>query len=101
MRADVSTFTVCAAGEPNVRTGGSKAPRILTDRDGGHDQRVAVEQRRRLGAHVAAEVVQQQLLLLGEAGRGLGHGGGDGSGLLVGHVESGGDLAKGVNGWVD
>jgi len=43
---------------------------ILTDWNSRHDEGIAVEERRRLGAHVAAEVLQQQLLLLGEA-RGL------------------------------
>lgn len=43
---------------------------LLTDWNGRHDKGIAVEQRRRLGAHVAAKVLQQQLLFLGEA-RGL------------------------------
>lgn len=55
---------------------------LLTNWDRRHDERVAVEQRRRLGANVSAEIVQQQLLLLGEPRRC-----GGGGGLLVGHGE--------------
>jgi len=37
--------------------------------DGGHDERVSVEERRRLGGDVAAEVLEQELLLPGQFGR--------------------------------
>lgn len=57
---------------------------ILTDGDGRHDEGVSVEQRRRLGADVATEVVQQQLLLLGESGGRL-----DDISLLVRHCSIG------------
>lgn len=39
----------------------------LTNGDRRNDEGIAVEQRRRLGRHISAEILQQQFFLLGES----------------------------------
>lgn len=51
---------------------------VQPDGDGGHDERVPEEQRRRLGRQVAAEILEEQVLLGLLLGAAFGsHGGGD------------------------
>ena len=45
------------------RAGPGRDAAVLTDGDGGHDQRVAVEQSRGLGRQVSAEVLQEKVFL--------------------------------------
>ena len=45
-------------------------PPVEPDGDAGHDEGIAVEQRRRLGRHPSREVLQDQLVLLGRGSLG-------------------------------
>lgn len=40
--------------------------RPLTDGNGGHNESIAIEESRGLGADIAAEILQQELLLFGK-----------------------------------